>query len=427
MSRLAVSKLSLGLIFSSPIKIEGEEKIMFAIANRSQLKARYVVEKLANMKIPDRELCFKYFKKYKLPENIIKHSLKVNEVAVFLARRLKEKGVNINIAAVDRASLLHDLDKIKTLKNDKHGLLTEEILRKEGYSSFGRLAKRHRFKYIFAKLKNWEEKIVNYADKRCVHDEIVTLKQRFAYLDKRYNIAKNKKSELGKKLFYDLEKEIFRKIKLNPNSLKSYIKPKKGIIFDLGEVYLTNTFGYRLNSVAKKFKIPLGKIDKVVGKYIPSLQVHKINDKKFFNSVINELNLNTTYRKFHSLWMKPYKKYSKVDRKVYALIKNLKKNGYEIAAVSNTEPHISAYNYQRKLFNVFDHAILSYEVGMRKPNQSIYKHALKLMRLSGRECVFIDDYPENLIPARKLGMETILFKSAEQLKEELEQLNIRLK
>jgi putative hydrolase of the HAD superfamily len=377
------------------------------------------------MKIPSREQCFRYLREYKLPENIVKHSLKVNQIAVFLARRLKEKGVRIDVSAVDRASLLHDLDKIKTLKSHKHGIVTEEILGKKGYTSLGRLAKFHRFDYVL-KLKTWEEKIINYADKRCVEDNIVTLKQRFDYLDRKYKIHKRKKSDLAKKLFLKLEGEIFHKLKLNPNKLKDYITPKKGIIFDLGGVYLSSTVSHRINAVARKFKIPSAKVRRAADAYFRLLQVNKIGDKEFFTSIINELNLNTNWRKFYSIWMSPYKKYSKINRKVYSLVKKLKKNGYKVAALSNTEPHISAYNYQRKLFHVFDSVVLSYEVKMRKPEQGIYKHALKLTGLKASEAIFIDDYEKYLIPARKLGMETILFKSAGQLKEELEQLNIKV-
>jgi len=384
------------------------------------------LKKLSNrMKLPSREKCFEYLKEYKLPENIVKHSLKVNQIAVFLARRLKEKGVLVDVSAVDRASLLHDLDKIKTLKNHKHGIVTEEILRKKGYASLGRLAKFHRFDYVL-KLKTWEEKIINYADKRCVEDNIVTLKQRFAYLDRKYKIHKRKKSDLAKKLFLKLEREIFHKLKLNPNKLKDYIKPKKGVIFDLGGVYLSSTVSHRINAVAKKFKVSPAKVRKAAGLYFHLSQVNKISDKEFFNAIINELKLNINWKRFHSYWMSPYKKYSKINKKVYSLVKKLKKNGYKVAALSNTEPHISAYNYQRKLFSPFDYVVLSFEVKMRKPDQSIYEHTLKLMKLQARECVFIDDYEKYLIPAGKLGMETILFKSAEQLKEDLQQLHIKV-
>jgi len=377
------------------------------------------------MKLPSREKCFVYIKEYKLPENIVKHSRKVNQISVFLARRLNERGVKIDVSAVDRASLLHDLDKIKTLKSHKHGIITEEILVKKGFSSLGRLAKFHRFDYV-VKLKTWEEKVINYSDKRCVEDKIVTLKQRFAYLDKKYKIHKRKKSDLAKKVFLKLEREIFNKIKLNPNKLKDYIVTKKGIIFDAGGVFISETTRCRINEIVKKYQIPPYKVLKVVEKYLPLSKVNKLTDKQFFTAIINELNLNTTYQIFYDAWMKPYEKYSKINSKVYALVKHLKMNHYKIAVLTNTEPHTYAYNRKRKLFHLFSPVVLSYEVRMKKPDQSIYKYALKLMKLLAIECVFIDDCVEYLIPARKLGMETILFKSAEQLKEDLQQLNIRV-
>jgi hypothetical protein len=68
----------------------------------------------------------------------------------------------------------------------------------------------------------WEEKLVYYADKRVMHDRIVSLKERLDEAHKRYAAWRrvNARSSLDTvkidRLIYKLEKEIFAYIGLNP-------------------------------------------------------------------------------------------------------------------------------------------------------------------------------------------------------------------
>ena len=43
-----------------------------------------------------------------------------------------------------------------------------------------------------------------------------------------------------------------------------------------------------------------------------------------------------------------------------------------------------------------------------KPDPLAYKRALEILNVSGESCIMVDDKPRNLIPARDLGMTTIL-------------------
>ena len=46
-----------------------------------------------------------------------------------------------------------------------------------------------------------------------------------------------------------------------------------------------------------------------------------------------------------------------------------------------------------------------------KPNPWAYKRALEILGVAGESCIMVDDKPRNLIPARDLGMTTILVDS----------------
>ena len=127
--------------------------------------------------IPSREKCFELLKEYRVPENIVAHILQVNRVAMFLAKKLKEKGEKINLELVDAASLLHDLDKHMTFNEDSgHGEKAAEILESLGFAEVAPIVRKHITTAVLrSPLKTLEEKLVYYADMRVKGNKIVTV------------------------------------------------------------------------------------------------------------------------------------------------------------------------------------------------------------------------------------------------------------
>ena len=66
-------------------------------------------------------------------------------------------------------------------------------------------------------------------------------------------------------------------------------------------------------------------------------------------------------------------------------------------------------DYPRHLFpGMFDVVVISGEVGMRKPEERIFRHAADLLGLAPAKCVFIDDIEVNVTAAEAIGMTAIL-------------------
>lgn len=83
----------------------------------------------------------------------------------------------------------------------------------------------------------------------------------------------------------------------------------------------------------------------------------------------------------------------------------------------------SVRHYDRALLaELFDAAVISGEVGIRKPDPAIYALAAERLGLAPADCVFVDDLPGNLKPARAIGMATVHHRSAERTLAELEPL-----
>ncbi|SEG85803.1 putative hydrolase of the HAD superfamily [Actinacidiphila yanglinensis] len=74
----------------------------------------------------------------------------------------------------------------------------------------------------------------------------------------------------------------------------------------------------------------------------------------------------------------------------------------------------------------WDAIVLSEQIGVRKPDPSIYLRTLDLLQLPGEDCVFVDDHAANLPPAEALGIRTIHHTDAAATLRQLEVLLDRL-
>ena len=96
---------------------------------------------------------------------------------------------------------------------------------------------------------------------------------------------------------------------------------------------------------------------------------------------------------------------SQPHREVLALAEQLAKSGkYLMATINNESKELNQYRIQtfglREIFSVF---ISSCFVGLRKPEEGIYRLALEVTQKSPQDCCFIDDRALNLEAAQPTG------------------------
>jgi len=98
---------------------------------------------------------------------------------------------------------------------------------------------------------------------------------------------------------------------------------------------------------------------------------------------------------------------------------------YLMASLNNESLEINEYRIHKfNLRQYFQTFFSSCYLGVRKPEEQIYRLALKISQREPQECVFIDDRGLNLELARELGMHTIQYQNLDQLRQELAQLGI---
>lgn len=145
---------------------------------------------MKNNGIPSIEKCYDLMAQYSMLPNIAAHSIQVMDVALAITDNVRN-GVEINRDLVVAASLLHDITKTRSLKTkERHALTGGQLLRELGFTPVAEIVEEH---VIIGNVDLQgaleEREIVYYADKRVMHDKIVSIEERLQDLVERYGLT----------------------------------------------------------------------------------------------------------------------------------------------------------------------------------------------------------------------------------------------
>ena len=146
-------------------------------------------------KIPSRAECDELMARYSMLPNIVEHSIQVMNVSLAITDNLKS-GVPINRDLVIAAALLHDITKTKSLvTKERHDASGGLLLRELGFPSTADIVEQHVIIHnVNLEGRLEEREIVYYADKRVLHDTIVTIDERLHDLVQRYGTTEEIRS-----------------------------------------------------------------------------------------------------------------------------------------------------------------------------------------------------------------------------------------
>ena len=188
------------------------------------------------MQIPTKDQCYQMICKMKMMDHIVVHSLQVCRVATFLTEHLNEQDNRLNFDLIRSAALLHDITKTRSFQTrEDHALTGGEYLSDRGYPEIGDLIRQHvkLDEYLIAGTIS-EAEVLNYADKRVLHDEIVVLDRRLDYILERYSEtpAHRERINLLWQKTREMESKLFKDLTFSPDDLTRLI-PRNGYTADL--------------------------------------------------------------------------------------------------------------------------------------------------------------------------------------------------
>jgi putative hydrolase of the HAD superfamily len=197
------------------------------------------------------------------------------------------------------------------------------------------------------------------------------------------------------------------------------------IFWDVGGVLLTNAWDRAQRERAlEQFKLDQEEFHDRHEMVVSSLERGKIGFDEYLD--------RTIFYRPRPFAREVFKDYvfslSQPYREVLALAEELTKSGkYFMGTINNESRELNLYRIQtfglREIFSVF---VSSCFVGLRKPEDGIYRMALEITQKTPGDCCFIDDRALNLESARQMGMHTIEMHDVEQLRRELRKLEVQI-
>ena len=179
------------------------------------------------MNIPSSKECYELIREMGMMDHIVDHSEQVCRVAVCLADKLNHKGIDLNFELIRASALLHDITKTRSFRTkENHAETGGKFLQERGFIEVGHVIAQHvKLDTYVASSSPVEAEIVNYADKRVLHDQIVSLKDRMAYILERYaDGMESRERILGLwAKSKDLEKRIFSYLPFFSDELKQVV------------------------------------------------------------------------------------------------------------------------------------------------------------------------------------------------------------
>jgi len=137
------------------------------------------------IRIPTEEECGKLIADMGMLENIVAHCRQVCRVSLLIFDHLKRDGLNREL--IRSAALLHDITKTRSFQTgEDHAETGAQYLTDLGYPEVGRIVGQHVRLNRYGTSGATETEIVNYADKRVLHDRIVPLNERMGYILEKY-------------------------------------------------------------------------------------------------------------------------------------------------------------------------------------------------------------------------------------------------
>lgn len=197
----------------------------------------------------------------------------------------------------------------------------------------------------------------------------------------------------------------------------------KTLIFDLGGVYFTDGVPTAIKNIAKKYSVSEAAISDIFkGQLGSQYRIGTITPDEFWQQAKAQLNIDAPTSDLAPLWLHAYQPIPAT----VALIQRLQAAGYQLLFLSDNAP--DRIDYLETTYHFLQHfqdGIFSHIAGVRKPDPKMYELVLKKAAAPATQCLYIDDKPAMLEPARKLGMQVIHFQSPEQLEKDLQALALK--
>lgn len=199
----------------------------------------------------------------------------------------------------------------------------------------------------------------------------------------------------------------------------------KVITFDLDGVYFPNG---KANFISALGKLGVSE-DQAKRVFLKSHEMNqeykngKMTDEQYWTWAVSEWKLNKPWQEVVKLMIDGYT----VDDDVVSTVKRLREKGYKTAICTNNFPaRINGLQEKFGFLDDFDIKVVSFEVGVSKPNKEIFQELVNKSQVKPEEIVYADDNPDAIGGAKEIGITTFLYEGFEKYLEQLKGVGINV-
>ncbi len=188
----------------------------------------------------------------------------------------------------------------------------------------------------------------------------------------------------------------------------------KAVIFDMGGVLVRTEDRAPRAALGLRFGKSYNELEQIVfaNKSSGRASRGEIGAREHMLYVMRTLNLPETDEAIDN-FVDEFFLGDEVDREMINYIQSLRPR-YKTVMLSNAWNNLRKVLVNRwKIAPAFDEIFISAEMGLAKPDPKIFEMVLTKLGVAPEECVFVDDFIQNIEAARKLGMHAIHFQDVD--------------
>jgi putative hydrolase of the HAD superfamily len=196
--------------------------------------------------------------------------------------------------------------------------------------------------------------------------------------------------------------------------------PVDAIVFDYGEVISERADPVHMSNMSLISGLDENTLQDLYWKFRDEYDRGTYNGESYWRALGEAAGRNFSPDQTRALIHEDVTSWSRVRAPILEWLRKLQQSGIKTAVLSNMMPDLLGKMRQEFAWlHAFTHQTYSCEIGTVKPEEKIYRHVLEGLGVPPERTLFLDDREVNIEGARAIGMHGIVFKSLDDLREQL--------
>ncbi|MBX6359221.1 MAG: HAD family phosphatase [Acidobacterium ailaaui] len=194
----------------------------------------------------------------------------------------------------------------------------------------------------------------------------------------------------------------------------------RAVIFDYGMVLSQPQDPSALGNILAITGLDRETFDRHYWTHRHAYDMGQLNGRTYWQQFAQDTGLHLTQTDIERLIENDVLMWCTINEPMLAWARSLADAGLRIGILSNMgEETLSFMRQEFAWLGDFHHHTWSCELGIAKPDPAIYTHTCEKLEVLPSEALFLDDKPENVESARRVGLHALQFKGVAQLRETL--------